>query len=520
MRRGTGMAGRSWPFAVLIGTAVAVSTVGHNDDVRAETLSSLAPTVTDIRIGRVGPATRIVLHLSAETDFIHDVAADGRSVFVAFPRIRWTIPARYERTRGVVTGYAFTPRDRGGGSLVLSTVDPVRVGDIIVSPMEGRPGVRIVIDLVDGPKRLAGEPESLFASNPRMATQDAMAITTRAPKAVSVATFRGPAVEAPRVIAARYAGIAAPARRPAQVSFAVEDVRQAPIQGQEYQRLMVERDRRLALGVKDDEGAPVRDKGWRTRVERYDDHDTPAAEEVREDFSLGPGRTTLEEQRQIQEMLQRRRADATTGGGSAPMVADEAEAAMPAKANDGFYVSIDFGLSPSQTYSATPSASNYSASTFTGFHAMAAGGYGWSSGIRTEGEVAYARTGLDSITVADAGTVSGLSTGTFKADGHASSVAVMANAAYDIDFAYWIKPFVLGGVGGAWLSMDGVSAGTISIPDASAWALAYQAGVGASMDRKNLNLRLGYRYFGTADSGEVSDDDGAHAFTLGARFRF
>ncbi len=57
-------------------------------------------------------------------------------------------------------------------------------------------------------------------------------------------------------------------------------------------------------------------------------------------------------------------------------------------------------------------------------------------------------------------------------------------------------------------------------PDASAWALAYQAGVGASMDRKNLNLRLGYRYFGTADSGEVSDDDGSHAFTLGARFRF
>ena len=99
MRRSMGMAGRSWPFAVLIGTAVAVSAVGHTDDVRAETLSSLAPTVTDIRIGRVGPATRIVLHLNAETDFIHDVAADGRSVFVAFPRIRWTIPMRYERTR-------------------------------------------------------------------------------------------------------------------------------------------------------------------------------------------------------------------------------------------------------------------------------------------------------------------------------------------------------------------------------------------------------------------------------------
>lgn len=513
------MAGRSWPFAVLIGTAVALSAVVRIGDVRAETLSSLAPTVTDIRIGRVGAATRIVLHLSAETDFIHDVAADGRSVFVAFPHIRWTIPTRYEQTRGVVTGYAFTPRDRGGGSLVLSTADPVRVGNIIVSPMEGRRGVRIVLDLIDGPKRIAGEPESLFAAAPRMATQDAMAISTRAPKAVSLATFRGPATEAPRVIAARYSGVGAPVRRHTQAAFPVDDVRQRPIQGHEYHRLMAERDRRLALGVKDDEVPPVPDKGWRPRVERYDDHDTSTADEEREDFPLGPGRTTLEEQRQIQQMLQQRRADATTGD-SPPVAVSAADPASPDTGHDGFYVSIDFGLSPSQTFSATPNGSNYSASTFTGFHALAAGGYGWSSGFRAEGEVAYGRTGLDSITVADPGTVSGLGTRTFKADGHASSVAVMANAAYDIDFAYWIKPYVLGGVGGAWLSMDGVSAGTNSIPDASAWALAYQAGVGASMDRKNLNLRLGYRYFGTADSGDVSNDDGHHAFTLGARFRF
>jgi opacity protein-like surface antigen len=491
---------------------------GPGGDARADSLASLAPTVSDIRIGRVGTATRVVLHLSAETDFIHDVVADGRSVFVAFPRIRWTIPTRYRRTRGIVTGYAFTARDRGGGSLVLATADPVRVGEVIVAPIEGRSGVRIILDLVDGPR--AGEPESLFATAPEMATQEAMARSTSAPKAVALATFRGAATEAPRVIAARYVTANAPARPPTQAAFVVEDRGQAPFRGREYRRLSAERERRSALGFKDEEAPTAVERGWRPRVERYDDHDTRGADEEEERLSSGPRRTTLEEQRQIQELLRRRQADATTSGGSAPLRAADADLASSGADDDGFYVSVDLGMSPSRTLSGTVSGSRFSTSTFTGFHALAAGGYDWSNGLRTEGEVAYARAGLDSVTVTNPGTVAGLATGTFEADGDTSSVALMANAAYDLDLESWIKPYVLGGVGGAWVSLDGVRAGSVAIPDASAWTLAYQGGVGASMDRKNVNLRLGYRYFGTSDSGDVADDSGHHAFTLGALFRF
>ena len=519
------MTGKNWRLVFLFGLLTAIAVVGRGGEARSESVSALAPTVSDIRIGRVGTATRVVFHISAETDFIHDVAADGRSVFVAFPHIRWTIPERYERIRGVVTGYAFTPRDRGGGSLVLSTADPVQVGNIIVSPVEGRRGVRIVLDLVDAPQHGAGEPESLFAKPRRRATQDMMPHSTRAPKAVALATFRGPAAEAPRVIAARYSQTASPVAVRTMATYAEGGRGETPVQGYEYERLLAERERRFARGVADNTPRVAPDKGWRPRVKRYDDHDTQPSDapaDRQEDFQMGPGRTTLEEQREIQELLQGRHADATAGhGGAAPkMAVDQVAMAGDAAGRDSFYVSMDFGLSPSQSFSATPQGSAFSTSTHAGFHALAAGGYAWLNGFRAEGEIAYARAGVESITVTNGGTVTGLAAGTFDGDGSASSVAVMANAAYDIDIGYWIKPFVLGGVGGAWTSLDGLSAGTISIPDARAWALAYQAGLGAFVDRDSVNLRVAYRYFATSDSSDVSNDDGHQAFTLGAQFRF
>lgn len=186
----------------------------------------------------------------------------------------------------------------------------------------------------------------------------------------------------------------------------------------------------------------------------------------------------------------------------------------------GYYVSIDFGPSLGGDVAGRVSGNRFEASPFTGFRAHAAAGYGWGGGLRAEGEVVYDTANLETLRVTDAGAVSGLGTGNFDAEGRLSSVALMANAAYDIDTGTWFSPFFSGGVGAARVALDEVRAGSVAIPDASDWKLAYQAGAGASLGTGQWSMRLGYRFFATTAGGAVDDSGGRHAVTVGARYRF
>ena len=470
------MAQRRWPLAVALCTALAVAPGASAQQTAA--VASLAPTVSDIRIGRMGTTTRVVLYLSGETDVVHDLSPDRTAVFIAFEAIRWTVPRTFRRTRGIVTGYVFKAEPGGGGSLVLSTADPVRIERVSLRPPNGAHGHRIILDLVDGEAPEAGD------------AADGASASARGPRAV--ATFRGEPKVGLRTIAARYRAAAVPRRQSAAAG------------GRDEVPLAEEREERRQ--DTDPEAAP--DGTWKPRLERFGSGPPPSDEAGEEPGAPVIRAPTRQENEAIQEMLRRRQAE------------KPAELAPPVARTGGTYVSVDVGLSFGDNVAAKVSGSRFEASGFTGFRAQGAAGYGWASGLRAEGEVSYDKANLETLRVIDPGTVPGLGSGVFAAEGRVSSVALMANLAYDVDTGTWFSPFLLGGIGGARVALEGVRAGTVAIPDASDWKLAYQAGAGASVAAGQWSMRLGYRYVGTAGGGVVDSDGGRHAFTLGAAYRF
>jgi opacity protein-like surface antigen len=144
--------------------------------------------------------------------------------------------------------------------------------------------------------------------------------------------------------------------------------------------------------------------------------------------------------------------------------------------------------------------------------------------ICVEAALDYRKNKADSLTITNAGGLTGLTT---DASGNVTSVSVMGNAYYDVDMSGEIQPYVTGGIGLARLDAD-ISSNGVDIVDDSDTVFAYQIGAGFGYGiNENSTLDIGYRYFGTADptltdaGGDSFDSEyNAHTVMAGVRYKF
>lgn len=213
--------------------------------------------------------------------------------------------------------------------------------------------------------------------------------------------------------------------------------------------------------------------------------------------------------------------------------------ASPTKADDGWYLSSDFGAlliddSGSHAVDTVGNAITFETEFDPGFVAQGAAGYAWRN-FRFEGEASYRRASADTLNVT-AVTLAGV--GAFntalplKGGGDVTALGLMANGWYDFDLGAKWRPFIGGGVGIANVSLNDVTGdigGTPSpLADDDDWVLAYQAGAGIGYQyNPSLTISLGYRFFATANP-EFRDPDGVpfdgafqtHSLMLGLRVQF
>lgn len=126
----------------------------------------------------------------------------------------------------------------------------------------------------------------------------------------------------------------------------------------------------------------------------------------------------------------------------------------------------------------------------------------WVKGLRAEVEVSFRRNDVG-------GNWRGLSDGGEGAsfttsgaiDANASTFAIMANAWYDIEMGWKVKPYVGGGVGWARTKFDGAFVTSNGTSTTYNWGFeqsgfAYQLGAGFNYEvAPDVNVGLGYRYF-------------------------
>lgn len=119
-------------------------------------------------------------------------------------------------------------------------------------------------------------------------------------------------------------------------------------------------------------------------------------------------------------------------------------------------------------------------------------GYEFGNGWRTEGELTYRVNDVDGFL-------------NLNADGDVSSIALMANGFYDFDLGSPFVPYVGGGIGVAYLSVNDVGALGNPLADDDDTVFAYQLGVGVGYQiSPTVTLTADYRYFATADGDFVT----------------
>lgn len=154
-----------------------------------------------------------------------------------------------------------------------------------------------------------------------------------------------------------------------------------------------------------------------------------------------------------------------------------------------------------------------------GFAVTGAVGYGW-SGFRAEGEVLYGQADIDQIAVNSPGDISGLTSGTFSAQGSQTYAVLLLNGAYDFQNYTGFVPFIMAGGGAVYQSLKDARAGSVDIPNVRDWAMAYQAGAGVNIGLSgNLSAELSYRYLGMTD-GDHFRADTTHTIAMGAKALF
>jgi opacity protein-like surface antigen len=145
-------------------------------------------------------------------------------------------------------------------------------------------------------------------------------------------------------------------------------------------------------------------------------------------------------------------------------------------------------------------------------------------------EGGYRSNGLDQIdvnSVSLAGVPAFGPVGSADLGGDVSALSVMANVRCETPM-FNGKFYVLGGGGGANISIDDLSIGgtSVNVSDDDDWVGAYQVGAGWAFPvNPNADLTVGYRYFGTADpefteatGAEFDTEYGSHNVEVGIKF--
>jgi opacity protein-like surface antigen len=192
----------------------------------------------------------------------------------------------------------------------------------------------------------------------------------------------------------------------------------------------------------------------------------------------------------------------------------------------GGMVYVKLGAGVSMLEEANPSGSGNAAAVETDLGWSVLGGIGvdLKNNFRIEGEAFYVSNDVSTIR----GTANGATVNAADVNGSVSTLAFMANAAYDFTNAYAITPYIFGGAGLARVAVGDVSSQGNAGWDDSDWVFALQGGIGLALDvNDRLSLDLGYRYFETLEL-ELSDargepftyDNAMHLFLLSARYKF
>ncbi len=181
---------------------------------------------------------------------------------------------------------------------------------------------------------------------------------------------------------------------------------------------------------------------------------------------------------------------------------------MPAGNGDAssWYVSVfGGGVFPEKT-AWEYEGSIYTIGQKTGFTVGAAIGTHLAPGLRTELELSYARTALDSYS-----TDSGSSD---DAGGHLEQGYLLANVWKDINLGM-VSPYIGGGVGFGALHFNNADADGGELSNDTGYGLAGQFGVGARMAvSDNLSVDLGYRFKSIVDTLIIGGGDWTYNYDV------
>ena len=159
-----------------------------------------------------------------------------------------------------------------------------------------------------------------------------------------------------------------------------------------------------------------------------------------------------------------------------------------------------------------------------GFGLGGAYGIDMQNRFRLEGELLYTSNSLQKIS----GTGAGNSVITQAVGGDTSSLAFMANVAYDFPNQTRLTPYLMGGFGLAGIFVNEWEANSNAVADDTDWVLAFQAGAGIGYDLDDrTDLELSYRYFET-QAPEFGDNRttpfesefAGHNIMLGVRLKY
>ena len=146
--------------------------------------------------------------------------------------------------------------------------------------------------------------------------------------------------------------------------------------------------------------------------------------------------------------------------------------------------------------------------------------------FRIEGELSYRQNDWDDITDLSVGavsipSVSGLG---LDVDAEQTALSFMANAFVDFENPTPFTPFVMAGIGAAYIDLDDFSVAGVSLAiNEDDTVFAYQVGAGVAMGfTEALALSLEYRYFATGDPelGVTEGDYESHNAIAGVRLFF
>ncbi len=188
---------------------------------------------------------------------------------------------------------------------------------------------------------------------------------------------------------------------------------------------------------------------------------------------------------------------------------------------DGLYISAFGGANFAQDSSAgalftdgasTQITANWATDADTGF--VIGGAVGthldkWVQGLRVELEASYRRNDVSGVWgTAGFTDTTDLVSSSGTIDANLSTFAVLANAWYEHDMGWKVKPYVGGGIGWARTKFDGASISPLIVFDRENDGFAWQLGAGFNYEASpGVNVGLGYRYLNGPDINEPFDVD-------------